>query len=209
MGEIAAHRSGLTLITGGARAGKTSLALQLARGHPGEVVYIATAEPRDDEMATRIARHRAERPPAWRTVEAPLDPGAAFAGLHPGTLVLLDCLTLWVSNLLLTGLPSEDWPAAAGEAEMARTLAEVTRFADALAGRGLPGIVVSNEVGLGIVPADPLSRLYRDTLGRANQALAARAAQVYLAVSGLALELRGAGAVPIRPSGTMGQGEGR
>lgn len=193
----------LTLVTGGARAGKTAFALSLARAHPGPVTYVATAEPGDAEMAARIDRHRTERPRAWRTLEAPLDPVAALRPAGGHGLVVLDCLTLWVSNLLLRALPGE--PCAATDAEAAESAA-LDAVRGLVAWREETGgdlIVVTNEVGLGIVPATPLARRYCDTLGRANQAVAARAARVYLVVAGLALELRAAGAVAIdsaRPS---------
>lgn len=183
----------VTLITGGARAGKTAFALALARRHPGAVVYVATAEARDAEMAARIQRHRAERPPHWATVEAPLSLVAALAHVPPTALVVLDCLTLWVSNLLLARLPAAFSPQE-GEAAAAAALGAVDDLLTWQLRAGNDLLVVSNEVGLGIVPADPLSRLYRDVLGRANQRVAAAATRVYLVVAGLALELRSAGA---------------
>jgi adenosyl cobinamide kinase/adenosyl cobinamide phosphate guanylyltransferase len=183
----------VSLITGGARAGKTAFALALARRHPGPVVYVATAEARDAEMAARIQRHRAERPPHWATVETPLSLAAALAHVPPTALVVLDCLTLWVSNLLLAWLPAAFSPQE-GEAAAAAALGAVDDLLTWQQRAGNDLLVVSNEVGLGIVPADPLSRLYRDVLGRANQTVAAAATRVYLVVAGLALELRSAGA---------------
>lgn len=187
---------GLTLVIGGARAGKTSFALSLAHAAPGPVTYVATAEAGDGEMAARIVRHRAERPPHWRTVEAPLDPVAALIAEPVSGLVLLDCLTMLVSNILLAHLPAAEFTAAAGDAAEAATLAAVRRLLDWREQAGAALVVVSNEVGLGIVPVSPLARLYRDTLGRANQLVAARAARVYLVVAGLALDLKAAGALP-------------
>ncbi len=186
----------VSLITGGARAGKTTFALALARHHVGPVVYVATAEARDAEMAARIRRHRAERPPDWATLEAPLTPVAALADVSPPALVVLDCLTLWVSNLLLARLPAAFSPQE-GEAAAAAALGAVDDLLTWQRRAGNDLLVVSNEVGLGIVPADPLSRLYRDVLGRANQMVAAAAARVYLVVAGLALELRAAGACTV------------
>lgn len=191
----------LTLITGGTRAGKTSFALTLARRHPGPVTYVATAEPGDQEMADRIAAHQAERPPAWHTVEAPLSPSRALKSVPAGHLVILDCLTLLTSNLLLRALPDAEFDAASAARALGSVEREVAAVADAQSRREGPMIVVTNEVGLGIVPASALTRLYRDALGRANQRLAACADAVYLVVSGLALELRAAGAVPIIPGG--------
>jgi adenosylcobinamide kinase/adenosylcobinamide-phosphate guanylyltransferase len=183
----------VSLITGGARAGKTTFALALARHHPGPVVYVATAEARDAEMAARIRRHRAERPPHWVTVEAPHEPVVALADVSPPALVVLDCLTLWVSNLLLARLPAEFSPPE-GEAAAASVLTAVRELLAWQRRAGNELVIISNEVGLGIVPADPLSRLYRDVLGQANQMVAAAAARVYFVVAGLALELRAAGA---------------
>ncbi len=188
---------GLTVVTGGARAGKTAFALQLARAHVGPVIYVATAEAGDDEMAVRIQRHRAERPRHWRTIEEPVDPLAALASVLPGTLVVLDCVTLWVSNLLLAALPRAAWDTTEGETAAQRALTAVREFAAWCERRQVSVVAVTNEVGLGIVPADPLTRLYRDTLGHANRLLAAHAERVYLAVAGLALELRTAGAVAV------------
>jgi adenosylcobinamide kinase / adenosylcobinamide-phosphate guanylyltransferase len=189
----------LTLITGGARAGKTTFAHSFARGHGDHVTYIATAAPGDEEMAARIAAHRAERPPAWRTVETPLRPSRALEQVPTGHLVILDCLTLLTSNLLLSALPDPEFDTVAAARALGSVEEEVAALADAQARRDGLLIVVTNEVGLGIVPASALTRLYRDALGRANQRLAARADAVYLVVSGLALELRAAGALPIIP----------
>ncbi|MER3419142.1 MAG: bifunctional adenosylcobinamide kinase/adenosylcobinamide-phosphate guanylyltransferase [Chloroflexota bacterium] len=183
----------VSLITGGARAGKTAFALALARRHPGPVAYVATAEARDAEMAARVQRHRAERPPHWLTVEAPLEPVASLAMVPPSALVVLDCLTLWVSNLLLARLPTR-FTVLEGEAAGAAVCGAVRELLAWQARAGNDLLVISNEVGLGIVPADPLSRLYRDVLGRANQLVAAAATRVYLVVAGLVLELRGTGA---------------
>ena len=191
----------LTLVTGGARAGKTSFALSLARTHPGPVTYLATAEAGDAEMAARIERHRRERPAAWRTVEEPLDPVAALQDRGADDLVLFDCLTLWVSNLLLHGLTGDSFTTAEGGRAMDSVVAAVDGLLDWRERAGVVLVVVSNEVGWGIVPASPLGRLYRDALGSANQRVAARAGQVYLVAAGLALELRAAGAVPITAPG--------
>lgn len=187
----------LTLVTGGARAGKTAFALSLARAHPGPVTYVATAEPGDAEMQARIARHRRERPASWHTVEAATDPVAALDRQGSGGLVLLDCLTLWASNLLLAALPQGDFTAAQGDAALEAVLSGVNGLLEWCGRCGADLIIVSNEVGLGIVPAGALARLYRDALGRANQLVAARAGRVYLVVAGLALELRAAGAAAI------------
>ena len=199
----------LTLILGGARSGKSSyaealaaeLAAELAAGAgaahgaaQGSVLYVATAEAFDDEMRVRIANHRAQRPAHWRTLEAPRHPGAALAQLLQAgqgerpAVVLLDCLTLLANNVLIA------LPEGAGEVEAAAALgAEVDELLAAMRMDDAPAhwIIVSNEVGLGIVPATPLGRLYRDVLGRANGRLAAAADRVVLMVAGIALAVKG------------------
>jgi adenosylcobinamide kinase/adenosylcobinamide-phosphate guanylyltransferase len=169
----------LTLITGGARSGKSTFAEQLATAHQGNVLFLATAEARDDDMAARIAQHQAERPAHWRTLEEPLYVARALAEAEPAPLVLLDCVTLWVTNLLLRD--GTDWQQA--RAELDALLAWYRA-------RPVDLLVVTNEVGLGIVPADPLSRTFRDWLGLFNQRLAAEANAVYLMVSGLPVEVK-------------------
>jgi adenosylcobinamide kinase/adenosylcobinamide-phosphate guanylyltransferase len=167
----------LLFLLGGARSGKSALAVRLACAHPGPVVFVATAEPRDEEMRERIRRHRAERPRSWQTVEEPVALAACVAGAPPGALVVVDCLTVWVSNLLERGDSGEEIEQAA------RTTAA------AAARRGSPVVAVSNEVGLGIVPATALGRLYRDVLGRTNASFAAAAERSLLVVAGRLLEL--------------------
>jgi adenosylcobinamide kinase/adenosylcobinamide-phosphate guanylyltransferase len=169
----------LTLITGGARSGKSSFAERLASTRGGAVLFVATAEARDEDMTARIAKHQADRPPHWRTLEAPLYVAHALTQAEPAPLVLLDCVTLWVTNLLLR--EGATWEQA--EAELDALLAWYrAQSADV--------IVVTNEVGLGIVPADRLSRTFRDWLGLFNQRLAAAADVVYLMVSGLAVDVK-------------------
>jgi adenosylcobinamide kinase/adenosylcobinamide-phosphate guanylyltransferase len=171
----------LILITGGARSGKSRFAEELATARQCEVLFTATAEPRDADMSARIAQHQAERPAHWRTLEEPLHVAQALANAAPAPLVLLDCVTLWVTNLLLAEQSS--WERA--QAELDALLAWY---------RAQPAemelIIVTNEVGLGIVPADQVSRTFRDWLGRFNQRLAAEADIVYLLVSGLAVDVK-------------------
>lgn len=171
--------SQVILFTGGARSGKSRRAEQYAARFDRPVVYLATAEARDDEMHARIAAHQAQRPATWRTVEAPFAAALALRELEPESVVLIDCLSLLVSNLLLA---HEDAP----EEPMER---EVLSLLDTARERELTLIVVTNEVGLGIVPAYPLGRAYRDLLGRANQQVAAAADEVYLVVCGMPVEL--------------------
>ena len=167
----------LTLILGGVRAGKSSYAQQLAtRGK--QVLFVATAEAGDAEMEARIRAHQASRPTEWDTLEEPLDLVAALAPvLHRYDTVLLDCLTMWVSNLLLGGY-AHDIPAEA------RRLLELYRRGDA------SWVVVSNEVGLGVVPANELGRVFADELGRVNQIVAAEADAVYFMAAGLPLAMK-------------------
>ncbi|HKJ76213.1 MAG TPA: bifunctional adenosylcobinamide kinase/adenosylcobinamide-phosphate guanylyltransferase [Gammaproteobacteria bacterium] len=165
------------LILGGARSGKSALAEQRLRDADRSVVYVATAEAGDEEMAARIAHHRERRPAAWALVEEPLAlAGALEAEAAAGRALLVDCLTLWLTNLL-----------AAGEE---RFEAERRAFLEVLP--DLPGhvILVSNEVGLGIVPDNPLARRFRDEAGRLNQAVAARCERVTFVAAGLPLELK-------------------
>ena len=176
----------LTFILGGARSGKSTLAEQLAaRGE--RVLYVATAEGRDEEMRRRIAAHRAARPEHWDTLEEPLELVAALRPIRDRyDTVLVDCLTLWVSNLLLQRQ-------AAGAAEDAieeRVLNAARELLQLVAISGGGWIMVSNEVGLGVVPGSPLGRAYRDLLGRVNQLVAAQAREVYLMVAGLPLQVK-------------------
>jgi adenosylcobinamide kinase/adenosylcobinamide-phosphate guanylyltransferase len=173
--------SKLTLILGGARSGKSSFAEDMARRLGGDdVLYVATAEALDSEMQDRIEKHRAQRPSAWRTLEAPLHPGPMLLEQHPTESVfLLDCLTMLVSNLLLAH-------EHAGESAVEDAVQEAVRQIIAAASQtDAHLIIVSNEVGLGLVPANALGRIYRDVLGRANQTLARAADEVIFLVAGL------------------------
>ena len=180
----------LVLILGGARSGKSSLAEELASrlAGEGEVLFVATAQAGDDEMRERIAEHRRRRPASWRTLEEPRQLGPAIAESAGGArVVLVDCVTLWLANLLLADSPDgESVPPEAGEL----ALAEVDALLAAHRAGSAAFVVVSNEVGLGLVPPYPLGRVYRDLLGRANQRLAAAADEVYFLVAGLPVELK-------------------
>jgi adenosyl cobinamide kinase/adenosyl cobinamide phosphate guanylyltransferase len=167
----------LTFLVGGARSGKSSLAVRLAAASHRPVTFVATAEGRDDEMAARIASHRAQRPPGWTTVDAPTGLGDAVAATDADACTVLDCLTVWVSNALEAGADDD------------AIVREASTIAATLAARATPSVVVSNEVGMGIVPVNALARRYRDVLGRVNAAVAAVADTSYLVVAGRALEL--------------------
>jgi adenosylcobinamide kinase/adenosylcobinamide-phosphate guanylyltransferase len=176
----------LTLILGGARSGKSSHAQKLAheRGDD-DVLFVATAQALDDEMKARVEAHRRDRPAAWRTLEAPRRTGEAIARADPSAVVLVDCLTLLVSNSVLA-LPES---ASAAEAEAA-ALAEVEGLIAAYRQGAASWIVISNEVGLGLVPPYPVGRTYRDALGRANQRLAAQADEVVFMVAGIPMQVK-------------------
>jgi adenosylcobinamide kinase/adenosylcobinamide-phosphate guanylyltransferase len=203
----------LILVTGGARSGKSTyaerLAAQLAEPHDGRVTYIATSEAYDEEMVQRVSAHQSSRPASWTTVECPVEVPAAVRAASAGSpaaspVILLDCVTLWVTNLLFSGgafggsAPPEDGynydkdllPPAEERAAAARVTAGVADLLAALAETGVTLIAVSNEVGLGVVPEYPLARLYRDQLGWANQRLARDADGVYFLVSGYALDVK-------------------
>jgi adenosyl cobinamide kinase/adenosyl cobinamide phosphate guanylyltransferase len=168
----------LTVVLGGARSGKSALALELATRGGDRVTYLATSPtiPGDDDLARRIARHRAERPDTWATVEEQLDVAAALVGVAT-PVVIIDCLTVWTGNMLHHGR-SEQSILDASDAALA-----------VLGDRDLIAIAVSNEVGLGIVPANELARAYRDALGRVNQRWVAAADHALLMVAGRALPL--------------------
>ncbi len=183
----------LTLILGGARSGKSSYAEQLAAQRGTHVAYVATAQAWDEEMALRIANHQAQRPLHWHTVEAPTQVGATLATAEIAVkaagsaweVVLVDCLTLLASNVILA-LPE---PVGIAAAETALRV-EVDALLAAYTTSKASWILVSNEVGLGIVPAYPLGRVYRDALGRVNQRLAAVADEVLFMVAGLPMRVK-------------------
>lgn len=185
--------SSLTFVLGGARSGKSDFALEKARtlaGEKGRVLFLATAQAGDAEMAARIARHRRERPAHWQTVEAPHRVGQAWratAQTTPPEVVVLDCITLLVANVLFA--PGRA-PETVDEEELeAAVMVEVEDLLAAHEELGGHLIVVSNEIGLGIVPATRLSRVYRDVLGRVNRRLARAADTVLFLVAGIPLDL--------------------
>jgi adenosylcobinamide kinase / adenosylcobinamide-phosphate guanylyltransferase len=167
----------LVVLLGGARAGKSALAVELAARSHAPVAYIATAEGRDEEMAARIARHRAERPVGWTTVEEPVALREVVEALDENQAAIVDCLTLWVSNLLERGDEHET------------VVAEATAVADAAAARQAPVVVVTNEVGLGVVPTNELARRFRDLLGEVNRLFVGRADEASFVIAGKRIRL--------------------
>ncbi len=183
MPEVSPHPSfRRALVLGGARSGKSrhAEALTMAAG-PAPWVYIATAEAGDDEMRARIAHHRERRGAGWHTIEAPLDLCGALSGAaDAGSSVLVDCLTLWLANLMAAGRDLE-----AEQAALVDTLVTVSQTR--------PVVLVSNEVGLGIVPDNALARAFRDAAGRLNQAVAAACDHAVFMAAGLPMVLKTAG----------------
>ncbi len=176
----------LILVLGGARSGKSTFAESLAAKYGPPVTYIATAEGRDEEMIQRIQRHRAKRPRCWETVEAPFGLVDQVRKRQDRGAILVDCLTLYLSNLLL----QEEMQALDADQREEKILHEVTALGEAASKAEATVILVSNEVGWGVVPDYPLGREYRDLCGFANQRLAAYAQEVYLVVAGIPLNLK-------------------
>ncbi|WP_018604460.1 bifunctional adenosylcobinamide kinase/adenosylcobinamide-phosphate guanylyltransferase [Uliginosibacterium gangwonense] len=167
------------LVIGGARSGKSRFAQAMAEAHAGDIELIVTAEIWDAEMAERIAKHRAERPAHWHVTEAPLALPEAISNLcQSGSFVLVDCLTLWLSNILCT--------------QPDRLPDQLERLYTAIEAAQGTLVMVSNEVGWSIVPENKLARLFRDEQGRLNQGIATRCEQVTLVAAGLPLQLKGA-----------------
>jgi adenosylcobinamide kinase/adenosylcobinamide-phosphate guanylyltransferase len=171
----------LTFVIGGCRSGKSAYALQTAEKITGDrKMFIATCLPQDDEMARRVAQHQKERSRIWTTVEEPLHlPEAILENSPQADVILIDCLTLWVSNLLMkTG----------NEKQIEES---ITRFIDTLGKAPIPIVLVSNEVGTGIVPENKLARQYRDLIGSVNQAVAKTAGKVVWMVAGIPVTVKG------------------
>jgi adenosylcobinamide kinase/adenosylcobinamide-phosphate guanylyltransferase len=176
----------MTFILGGARAGKSRFAQELATKLKKSVLFVATCEPLDEEMNARIRTHQRSRPRNWKTLEVPTDIAEAMSGkIGDAEVVIIDCMTLLVSNLMGT----EDVDAETLEKKVASELEELVAFIQKTKAHF---IIVSNEVGLGVVPAYPAGRIYRDTLGMANQMLARNADEVYFMVAGIPIPLKGA-----------------
>ena len=179
--------TGFVFVVGGARSGKSRFAESLASEAPGKKLYVATAEALDAEMIARIEKHRKRRGPEWDTMEAPDDPASALKGIEGGEgrgggegygAVLVDCLTLWLSNRLGAGLTDDE------------VLLDAKKLADACGAARALVVVVSNEVGLGIVPDNPLARRFTDLSGLVNQTFAARAGAVYFSAAGIPVRIK-------------------
>ncbi len=167
---------GVSLVLGGARSGKSTFAEGLVTGLPGPWVYIATAEAHDEEMAARIAAHKSRREAGWQTIEAPHETAQAVAAAPANAVILIDCLTLWLSNLMHGAFDMD---------------AAVLKLEEALLARDRPTVLVSNEVGMGLVPETELGRAFRDAQGRLNQRIAAIATRVVFVVAGQPLLVKG------------------
>jgi adenosylcobinamide kinase/adenosylcobinamide-phosphate guanylyltransferase len=170
------HSLPLTLVLGGARSGKSRYAEQMVMASAPPWIYIATAEPFDDEMRARIGEHKSRRSDEWQTIDAPTDLAGAIEDAPQDCTVLVDCLTLWLNNLMFRKIDIET---AIGNLEAA------------LAERGAPTVLVSNEVGFGIVPDNAEARRFRDLQGRLNQRIAAMAGRVVLMVAGIPMLVKG------------------
>lgn len=204
MKENTSETGNLVFITGGARSGKSSFALELANKVEGEKIYVATSEPLDSEMAERIRQHREERGSQWRTIEEPLEIAKVILQEGRGdAVILIDCLTLWVSNLISPADstlfhveqgagPGNDeqpvvWEDAVGAADLLITALDTVKASSPRSSL----FIVSNEVGMGIVPENPLARRFRDIAGMLNQRVASVADEVYTVISGMSLKLKG------------------
>jgi len=173
----------IILLLGGARSGKSHYAQQLAQELGGEVLFVATGEALDEEMQARIAEHRKDRPQNWRTLEMPTGIGKVIEkGIGDAGVVIIDCLTLLISNLLHD---EPDYPEAGK-----RVLSEINQLIAVMDRLDASFVIVSNEVGMGLVPGTKLGRIYRDLLGKANQLLASHATEVYLMVACLPVQVK-------------------
>lgn len=179
----------LVVVTGAARSGKSRFAEQLAASAGAPVVYVATLAADDDESRARIARHRERRPAGWTTIEAPIGVVEVIGGAPAGATVLVECMATWCSNLFWRERLDEDAPSEAWERLVDATVAAAERVVQAAVEREGLTVLVTNEVGWGIVPMERLSRYYRDALGLLNQALGSAAHEVVLVVAGRALRI--------------------
>ena len=187
--ELSTPHSRIILVTGGARSGKSTFALKMAESIPGERLFIATAEALDEEMAGRIEEHKRGRGSHWATVEEPIAVPTIVGREKGYGVILLDCLTIWLSNLLhkQSGRSGEG---STSEGVLTAITGEVDSFIGACNESNVTVIVVSNEVGMGIVPEHPLARQFRDITGVASQRIAEAADEVYLLVSGIGMRIK-------------------
>ena len=195
----------LTLILGGARSGKSDLALRLASASGRNVLFVATMQPADDEMRSRAAAHRAQRPADWRVIEESLDLAAALhREARADNFVLIDCVTLWVSAIVADALGADEREdVAAMESAHNRVSVATGALLDWAASFAGHVAIVSNEVGFGLVPPYPLGRVFRDALGAANRQIAASADRIYYLVAGMVLDVRALGALPLEGFGRL------
>lgn len=183
----------LILVTGGARSGKSSFAEDKVKGFGENILYIATSVPFDEEMKLRIKKHREQRPPYWETLEAYKDMDIQLEGsLNGRDAILLDCITIMVTNIMFES--SMDWESLQSE-DMAKmeedVKKQIQKLLTVLKASLVPCVLVTNEIGMGIVPDSAISRLFRDIAGRTNQMLAREADEVYLCVSGIPVKIKG------------------
>jgi len=169
----------IIFITGGARSGKSRQATELAQNLGNNIVFIATCVPLDDEMKERVKRHKRSRPKNWNTIEESTDLASALKSLDSFDVVIIDCITLFLTNLMMAELSDED------------ILSKIQKTVDTAKEANFPVIIVSNEIGLGLVPANEMGRRFRDLSGFANQTIAKNAEEVYFMVSGLPLKVKG------------------
>ncbi|MFW6007005.1 MAG: bifunctional adenosylcobinamide kinase/adenosylcobinamide-phosphate guanylyltransferase [Halanaerobiales bacterium] len=195
----------ITLVTGGARSGKSSFAEKIVRKKGGnQVYYLATAEIRDEEMRNRVEKHRQQRPDEWETIEAPYEMAAAISRIPAGAVLLIDCMTVYISNLLLSNKcnssDSESKELENSEKEDIESINQsekeklikkrVEAVIEIINKKDIEAVIVANEVGQGIVPAYKLGRIYRDIAGRINQYLAEEAGEVFITFAGLPVEIK-------------------
>ena len=178
--------SSITLITGGARSGKSSHALRLAEETGKSVTFLATAQALDEEMSTRIQKHRSERPAHWETLEIPFDIASCVRQIQ-SDVVILDCITLLITNLMMQYVKED---LVEEKPFMVAVQKEINKLAGALREQKRDWFIVSNEVGLGLVPPYQMGRVYRDALGSANQQLARMADRVIFMVSGIPMVVK-------------------
>lgn len=179
------------LVLGGARSGKSKFALEMASRSSDKVLFVATGEPLDEEMKQRIEEHKRSRPPTWRTVEVPTGVGRRIRkDIRDAQVVILDCLTLLVSNVIGECASETDAGEISVELVEEKLDVEIRELVECIEGTNASFVLISNEVGMGLVPENRLGRMYRDLLGSTNQTLARRADEVYLMVAGLAVDMK-------------------